>query len=108
MPASASAQLALDLRKFFAVVPTGSAGVGERAGESQRSESRELTTVLPCVRNRRRGRSPSAPSRDRTIEARRARCLSTTSPGPNAAAASGGFVASAWWGGAVKGSAGYL
>ena len=27
------------------------------------------------------GRSPSAPSRDRTIEARRARCLSTTSPG---------------------------
>ena len=30
MPASASAQLALDLRKFFAVVPTGSAGVGER------------------------------------------------------------------------------
>ena len=53
---------------------------GERAGESQRSESRELTTVLPCVRDRRRGRSPSAPSRDRTIEARRARCLSTTSP----------------------------
>ena len=107
MPASASAQLALDLRKFFAVVRPAARAL-ERAGESQRSESRELTTVLPCVRDRRRGRSPSAPSRDRTIEARRARCLSTTSPGPNAAAASGGFVASAWWGGAVKGSAGYL
>ena len=50
MPASASAQLALDLRKFFAVVPTGSAGVGRESGrEPAQREQGANDCVAVCA-----------------------------------------------------------
>jgi len=49
MPASASAQLALDLRKFFAVVPTGSAGVGESGREPAQREQGANDCVAVCA-----------------------------------------------------------